>query len=257
MAEALLAGRRAVVTGAGDIGRVIVGELVAHGASVVVWGLDEPQLAEVAAAGGGRVSTTTVDVTSRASVEDAAATAQDRLGGVDVLVASAAIQGPIAPVVDTDDDQWRLTLDINLTGVFTCCRALLPALKASPAGSIVNVSSIGGVRGEPEIAAYCASKFGVIGFSESLADEVGRDGVRVNCVCPGAVDSRMNTELLAAVAESQGQSLDEVVDGLLAVTALGRLVTAQDVARAVVFLASDLAQGVTRQSLLVDCGLRG
>lgn len=256
----LLAGRHAVVTGAGDIGRVIVRELVLNGATVVAWDTDETLFADGFGLGRdeqSRVKSATVDVTSVQSVEKAAAEAVEELGRVDILVNSAAVLGPVASVQETSRDQWNRVLDINLSGVFTCCSALLPALVEAGSGSIVNVSSVGGLSGEANIAAYCASKFGVIGFSESLAGEVGPLGVRVNCVCPGAIDSRMNSSLLDAFAAGQGRDSQDLLDDLLASTPLRRLITAEEVARAVAFLASDFSQGITGQSLRVDGGLSG
>ena len=255
-----MAGRRAVVTGAGDIGRVIVRELVSNGATVIAWDSDENLFADCFGLGqeeGSRVGSAKVDVTSARSVEKAATEAIQELGRVDILVNSAAVLGPVASVQEISHDHWSQVLDVNLSGVFTCCSALLPALIEAGSSSIVNVSSVGGLRGEANIAAYCASKFGVIGFSESLASEVGPLGVRVNCVGPGAIDSRMNSSLLNAYAADQGRASQDLLDDLLASTPLRRLITTEEVARAVAFLASDFSQGITGQSLRVDGGLSG
>ena len=258
-AAGLLGDRVALLTGTGEIGRAVAVELTAHGANVIAWDRDPVALAarerEVGDAGG-KAEVAIVDVTDPQQVTNAADDAVDRAGHVDILVNSAAVLGPVSPVLQTSDAAWRAVIDVNLTGVFTCCRAVLRHMVVRGSGSIINVSSIGGLRGEPDIAAYCASKFAVVGFSQALAHEVGPAGVRVNCVCPGAVDSRMNTELLEAAAAAKNTDSKEVFDAVIAATALQRLAGPRDIARAIVFLASDLASFITAQSLAVDGGLR-
>jgi len=158
-------------------------------------------------------------------------------------------------VADLDPDQWQETLDVNLTGVYLCCRAFVALMAATGGGSIVNISSIGGLKGEPDFASYCASKFGVIGLTQSLAREVGPFNIRVNAVCPGAVESQMNTDTMARDARRYGITIDDVEERILSRTALGRLVQPGDVADAVVFLASDLSSCITAESLAVTGGI--
>ena len=246
----LLEGRRAVVTGAGDIGSVVAQRLRDHGASVEVWDSSAASLSRVEAGG---MAVRLVDVTDRSAVaaaaEDAEATAP-----VSVLANTAAV-ARFGSVADLDPDDWQQTLDVNLTGVYLCCRAFAGLMAARGEGSIVNISSIGGLRGEPDFASYCASKFGVIGLTQSLAREVGSCGVRVNAVCPGAVESQMNTETMARDARRYGVALEDIERQILARTALGRLVQPGDVADAVVFLASDLSSCITGESLAVTGGI--
>ena len=246
----LLEGRRAVVTGAGDIGSVVARRLRDHGAAVEVWDSSAAALERVEAAG---AAVRQVDVTDRGAVEAAAAEAVAE-GPVDALANTAAV-ARFGSVADLDPDDWQATLDVNLTGVYLCCRAFVGPMAAAGGGSIVNVSSIGGLRGEPDFASYCASKFGVIGLTQSLAREVGSSGIRVNAVCPGAVESQMNTETMARDARRYNITVEDVEQRILARTALGRLVQPGDVADAVVFLASDLSSCITAESLAVTGGV--
>ncbi len=246
----LLEGRRAVVTGAGDIGSVVAQRLHDHGASVQVWDASAAALSRI---GTDEIDVRQVDVTDRDAVEDAAGDAV-ATAPVNVLANTAAV-ARFGSVAELDPDDWQDTLDVNLTGVYSCCRAFIGLMAARAGGSIVNISSIGGLRGEPDFASYCASKFGVIGLTQSLAREVGSFGIRVNAVCPGAVESQMNTETMARDARRYGMTLEDVEQRILARTALGRLVQPDDVADAVVFLASDLSSCITGESLAVTGGI--
>jgi NAD(P)-dependent dehydrogenase (short-subunit alcohol dehydrogenase family) len=246
-----LQGRRAVVTGAGAIGRRMVERLGAEGVRVAVWDSSPEVLGGLAR---GASSTHVVDVTSPADVARAAAETLEGLGGVDILVTTAAVAS-VSTVADMEPAEWRRVLDVNLTGVFLTCQAFVRGMVEAGSGSIVNVSSIGGLRGEPEFSHYCASKFGVIGFSQSLAREVGASGVRVNCVAPGAIESPMNTQTMARDARRTGRSVDDVADQIRAKVALGRLGTPDDVADATLYLVSGLAGYVTGRTLSVDGGV--
>ena len=246
----LLEGRSAVVTGAGDIGGVVAQRLHDHGASVEVWDASAAALSRVEADG---IGVRQVDVTDRDAVTSAAEDAV-AVGPVNVLANTAAV-ARFGSVADLDPDQWQETLDVNLTGVYLCCRAFVALMAATGGGSIVNISSIGGLKGEPDFASYCASKFGVIGLTQSLAREVGPFNIRVNAVCPGAVESQMNTDTMARDARRYGITLEDVEQRILSRTALGRLVQPGDVADAVVFLASDLSSCITAESLAVTGGI--
>ena len=245
-----LEGRRAVVTGAGDIGSVVARRLHDHGATVEVWDRSSEALAGVQGEG---ITVRRLDVTDRAAVEDAARDAV-RDGPVDALVNTAAV-ARFGSITDLDPDDWQQTIDVNLTGVYLCCRAFVGSMARAGGGSIVNISSIGGLRGEPDFASYCASKFGVIGLTQSLAREVGSSGIRVNAVCPGAVESQMNTDTMARDARRSGITVEDVEQKILARTALGRLVQPSDIGDAVVFLASDLSSCITAESLAVTGGV--
>jgi NAD(P)-dependent dehydrogenase (short-subunit alcohol dehydrogenase family) len=251
MITSLLDQRTAVVTGGGDIGGVIARGLQHHGAKVEIW----DRSAEVLnAAGADGLSPREVDVTDLDAVVTAAEAACGEHAGVEIVVNSAAI-AEFGSVTELDPAAWQHTIDVNLTGVFNVCRAFVPSMRTAGRGSIVNISSIGGLRGEPDFASYCASKFAVIGFTQSLAREVGPFGVRANCVCPGAVESRMNTETMARDARRYGISIDDVERRIVARTSLQRLVQPTDIANAVVFLASDLSSCITAESISVTGGV--
>ena len=238
------------MTGAGDIGAAVVTALSQHGAAVIVWDRHPRILEELPEGVTGRA----VDVTSDSEVASATEAVIEAEGRIDILVNTAGILTSAA-VADMSTDAWQQTIDVNLSGVFRCCRAVVGPMIERGSGSIVNVSSTGGLRGAADLAHYCASKFGVIGLSESLAREVGQNGIRVNCVCPGAVESQMNTATLAAMARRAGSSYEAVEESIIANTALGRLVQPADVANAAVFLASDLSSCITGIALPVSGGL--
>jgi 3-oxoacyl-[acyl-carrier protein] reductase len=209
------AGRRAVVTGgASGLGRCTADRIAAEGGTVIRWDLT-----------GGDV---TVDVADPQSVEAAMAESLARLGGLDILVNSAGITGATVPVQDFPIDSWRRTIDVNLTGLFLCCRAAVPALLANGYGRIVNVSSVAGKEGNPNASAYSASKAGVIAFTKSLGKELATQSVLVNCITPATFDS----PILAQLPQSQ-------VDYMLSRIPMGRLGKAEESAALICWLASE------------------
>ena len=234
-----LEGKTALVTGASrGIGRAIALELAAAGASVVVGYRGSAEEAEaVARETGGRAA--------QADVSDAeqARGLVEGAGDLDVLVNNAGVtrDGLIARMPDED---WRTVLETNLSAMFYTCRAVTRGMMKRRSGSIVNVSSIVGVRGNPGQTNYSAAKAGIIGFTKSLARELGARGVRANVVVPGYVKTAL-TDVLP----------EEARQAMLANTPLGRLGDPEDVARAVRFLCSDEASFVTGEVLLVDGGL--
>jgi 3-oxoacyl-[acyl-carrier protein] reductase len=251
---ALLTGRTAVVTGAGDIGRVVARVLHDHGASLMVWDASEDALENLRSSGLSRLETRRLDLTSWPDVQAAADDAAVQLDRIDVLVNTAAI-ATFASVRNLAVEDWRRTIDVNLTGVFLTCKAVVGHMVDQGGGSIVNISSIGGLRGEPEFSHYCAAKFGVIGLTESLAREVGEHGVRVNAVCPGAVESAMNTATMDRDARRLGVPTAQIEKMIVARTALRALTQPEDIANAVLWLASDLASFVTGVSVPVTGGV--
>jgi len=254
LVPSLLVGRTAVVTGAGDIGAVVARELVRHGAIVEVWDRSAPALDRVGEICRGGVTTRRVDTTSWPELEAATHDTVGKLGTVDVLVNTAAVL-TFSPVAEMDPDVWRETIEVNLTGVFLSCRAIVGHMISNGRGSIITISSVAGLRGEPDLSHYSASKFGVIGLTQSLAREAGPFGVRANCVSPGAIASAMNTETLASAARRLGASVEESERQVIARTPLRRLGEPLDVANVVVFLASDLASFVTGQTIAVTGGI--
>ena len=236
---ASLEGRTALVTGASrGIGRAIAVELARAGASVVVGyrsGRDEAE--ELAGAIGART------VQGDVSVPDEAARVVEEAGEIAILVNNAGLtrDGVLARM---SDDDWRSVLDTNLSSVFYTCRAVMRGMMKRRAGAIVNVSSIVGVHGNWGQANYAASKSGIIGFTKSLAQELGSRGVRANVVAPGYIKTRL-TEVIPEDARTK----------MLDLTPLGRLGDPEDVAGAVRFLCSDEAAFITGEVLLVSGGL--
>lgn len=237
-------GKRALVTGAaGGIGRATVELLAAEGADVV--GVD---LRVDDGAGEGDREVLACDVGDPASVEVAVAAAVERLGGLDVLVNVAGID-QFRRFADLDVVVWQRHLDVNLTGPMLMSHAALPHLR-SGGGAIVTIASIAGLRAQPYQAAYCASKAGVIMLMKSLALELAADGIRVNTVCPGGVETDLP---MAAAAEHTDSDLDW---SLLMETSGARygFMPPSDIADAVAYLASDAAASVTGAVLSVDRG---
>jgi 3-oxoacyl-[acyl-carrier protein] reductase len=234
-----LEGKTALVTGASrGIGRAIAEELAAAGAAVVLgYRSGEAEAEEAAAAVGGRAV--------RADVSDAesARALVEAAGDVDILVNNAGLtrDGLLARM---SDDDWRTVIDTNLSSVFYTCRAVCRPMMKKRAGAIVNVSSIVGVHGNWGQTNYAASKAGIIGFTKSLAKELGSRNVRANVVAPGYVRTQL-TDVLP----------EEATSAMLEQTPLGRLGEPADVAGAVRFLCSDAASFVTGEVLLVDGGL--
>ena len=183
--EGRFAGRAAVVTGgASGLGKAAAARIVAEGGRVVLWDLNADTL-KAAAAEVGAVTTVALDVADPEAVASAAETSNAALGGrIDILVASAGVTGATAPVQEFPIDSWKRVVDINLNGVFYCCRAVVPFMLANGYGRIVNVASVAGKEGNPNASAYSASKAGVIGFTTSLGKELAGKGVIANSLTP-------------------------------------------------------------------------
>lgn len=184
-----LAGKRAAVTGAAQgIGRAVAEGFLASGASVALWdrdaGLLEKTRAELASEG--QVTAIEMDVTDPESAVTAAGRTTEALGGLDILVNNAGISGPIHPTWEYPLDEWRRVVDIDLNGVFYCCRAAVPGMIAQNYGRIVNVASIAGKEGNPNAPAYSAAKAGVIALTKSLGKELADKDIAVNCITPAA-----------------------------------------------------------------------
>lgn len=225
-------GRSAIITGgARGIGFAIAQRLTASGASVSLWDADAAKLAESKAALGlpdERVHTATVDVTDDAAVDRAAAEVEREFGRIDVMVASAGITGPNTKTWDYPVDAWRRVIDIDLTGVFLCCRAVVPYMRSRNYGRIVNIASIAGKEGNPNAPAYSAAKAGVIGLTKSLGKELADTAITVNCVTPAAV----KTEIF-------DQMTPEFTAFMLSKIPMGRFGLVEEIAALVTWLASE------------------
>jgi 2-hydroxycyclohexanecarboxyl-CoA dehydrogenase len=234
----------AFVTGAGQgIGRAIATRLADEGATVVVTDLVETRAEQTANALPGAVPMA-LDVTDREAVQAAAGHVAETLGRIDVLVNNAGWD-KAAPFVDSDPDDWDRAIRINLYGQLHTCKAIVPLMVAQGGGAIVNLGSDAGRVGSGGEAVYSAAKGGVISFTKSLAREVARSRIRVNCVCPGPTD----TPLFASMG---GEKLREA---LIRAIPFRRLAQPIDIANAVTFLASDEASFITGQTVSVSGGL--
>ncbi len=253
-----LRGRVAAVTGgAGGIGAAICRALAAEGSPVAVCDarLDAAKaLAEQVQAAGGTAAAWGFDVTDRAAVEAASDAIEDRLGGLEIWVNGAGISR-IVPFLDCSEETWDTTMAVNLKGVFLGCQAAIRRMLPRRRGALINLSSQSGKIGNSQYAAYCASKFGVVGLTQSLAVEFARSGIRVNAVCPGVVATHLWDGMIGDYARKRDLRPEDVMPYLAEKVPMGRLCTAEDVARAVVFLASDDAAHVTGEAMNVSGGL--
>jgi NAD(P)-dependent dehydrogenase (short-subunit alcohol dehydrogenase family) len=189
------AGRCAVITGGGSgLGKEVARRLVAEGAQVALWDIDEAGV-EAARAEMGAKLALAVDVSRQASVEEAARRSNEVLGRIDILVTSAGITGATVPVHQFPVDSWVRTVEINLNGVFYCCREVVPYMLSGGYGRIVNVASVAGKEGNPNASAYSASKAGVIGLTKSLGKELAKAGVIVNALTPATFESPILDQL--------------------------------------------------------------
>jgi len=222
-------GRTAVVTGgAAGIGQAIATRLAASGARVCLWDRDGTALDSTRKALGTGHLGVALDVASEADVAAATESTLTTFGRIDILVCSAGITGPNLPVADYPLADWRQVIDINLTGVFLCNRAVLSAMRAADYGRIVNIASIAGKEGNPNAGAYSASKAAVIALTKSLGKEMAKTGIRVNCVTPAAVRTGMFSQMTQAH-----------IDFMLSKIPMGRFGTVEEIAALVAWLCSE------------------
>ena len=179
--------------------------------------------------------------------------AREAMGDLDILVNGAGV-APTAPLVKTTDEQWRQAIEVNLSGAFYCLREALPSMTGRGWGRVVNIASIAGKTGAPYIAAYAASKHGLLGLTKVAALEVAARGVTVNAVCPGYVDTPMTDESIRRIVEKTGVGADEVRRRLEESSPQKRLFTAAEVSALVLFLCGDAAAGINGQAVNVDGG---
>jgi NAD(P)-dependent dehydrogenase (short-subunit alcohol dehydrogenase family) len=241
-----LKGTVAVVTGGGSgIGRATSMLLAERGASVLVADVDGGAAEKVAAEIGEASSFIEVDVTQVDQVDAMVQQAVSSYGGLHIAVNNAGTSGLFGATADVDPDEWRRVLDLNLTGVFLCMRAQIPAILAAGGGAIVNTSSGAGLMGFAGLPAYVASKHGVIGLTRAAALEYSAKGIRVNAVCPGTVRTPMLEAFTGdeATLQAMGRAMP-----------IKRLATPEEIAEAIVWLASPSASYVTGHALAVDGG---
>lgn len=271
-----LSGKIALITGAGGehgIGRAICQRLAQEGCTLVVndlharpyaasgWGGLPALVAEIEA-GGQRALAVAADVSDTGQVDAMVQKAVDHFGRVDILVNNAGSRpGPDrVPVVELSEEAWDAVHNVNIKGTFLCAQAVARhMIERGQGGKIVNISSTMGRVGKPRYAAYCASKFAVIGFTQSLAHELAPHQINVNVVCPGTTLTERIGYIAAAVNDQQAPTAEitqSMLDDIAAMTPLGRVAEPADVARTVVFLASAEADYITGASHLVAGGIR-
>jgi 3-hydroxybutyrate dehydrogenase len=247
-----LAGQHAVVTGGGSgIGAVTAEALIRSGARVTLMGRDAARLDAQRAALSelGEVASISVDVGNEAAV----AAAFEQAGAVDLLINNAG-QAQAAPFAHTDMALWQRMLEVNLTGVFLCTRAVLPGMLERGAGRIVNIASTAGQIGYAYVAAYCAAKHGVIGLTRALALEVATKGVTVNAVCPGYTETELLRASLDQITSKTSRSEQEARSILLRHNPQNRFVAPEEVANAVLWLCMPGSAAITGQSISVSGG---
>jgi meso-butanediol dehydrogenase / (S,S)-butanediol dehydrogenase / diacetyl reductase len=245
-----LDGKVGIVTGAASgIGRAIAIALAGEGARVMAADVNEGGLAQTAAAGSGAVLTKRCDVTRSEDVKALVDETVGAFGGLHVLCNNAGISIPNR-VTELSEDDWDRTLAVNLKGVFLGCKYGIPAMLRSGGGSIINTGSVNSLVAEPYLSAYCASKGGVLMLTKEIALDFAREGIRCNCICPGWVDTPINTPH----AQMMG-GLDKVLAGLPEWQPIGRQGYPKEIASVVVFLASDDSSFMTGSAVVVDGGM--
>ncbi len=252
-----LTGRGAVVTGGGrGIGRAVARALAEEGAAVVVSARSTKEIEAVAAelvANGHTAHAVTCDVADEASVKTLAEAAAKLLGTVDVLVNNAGI-ALSNPVKRLPLEEWNRIIGINATGTFLCTRAFIQGMIDRGWGRVVNVASVAGLRGGRYIAAYSASKHAQIGFTRALAAEVADQGVTVNAICPGYVDTPMTEYSVSRMVEKAGISEEEALEHILALSPQHRLIRPEEIAHVAVMLCGKNGEGISGQAIAIDGG---
>ena len=244
-------GLRVLVTaGASGIGLEIARAFVREGARVHVCDVDAAALAATAKSDP-ELAQSTCDVADRAQVAKLFDTALKTLGSLDCLVNNAGIAGPTGKVEEVNPEDWDRCLAVDLTGQFNCARLAIPHLKQSSNASIMNLSSQAGKHGFPLRSAYAAAKWGVVGFTKSISQELGKDGIRVNCIQPGLVAGDRIRRVIEAKAQQNGRSFKEQEAFMMQFQSIKSYVTPQQIADMVVFTASPRARTVSGQAIAV------
>jgi 2-hydroxycyclohexanecarboxyl-CoA dehydrogenase len=249
----------AIITGGGTgIGKAISFAFAKEGATVAVAARNLSRLEEVVKdikAKGGKAKAIQTDISAHEQIKRMVAQTIDEFGQIDILVNNAA-RGTFnnADVADMNLDEWHDSLATNLTGTMLCSREVLKYMIPRRGGNIINVSSVAGISGVPRESPYAASKWGVIGFTETLAIEVGKHNIRVNCISPGATRTQEFEDWVKTAAKSAGISYEAVMSKLTDNNALKRIAETEEIAACIVFLASDDSSAITGHNLVASCG---
>ncbi len=251
-----IANLRVLVTaGAAGIGLRIAEAFVREGAKVYVCDVDEAALAALAKSHP-QILGTRCDVTDRAAVAAMFADAVDRLGGLDCLVNNAGIAGPTGPVHEIDPKDWDRCLDVCITSQFNCTRLAVEHLRKSKNASIVNLSSAAGKFGFPNRSPYAAAKWAVVGFTKTIAIELGQYGIRCNAILPGVVEGERIRRVIEAKAKVAGKTPREIEDAWLAHASLKELIQPEQLADTIVLLASPRGRQTSGQAISIDGNLQ-
>ena len=240
-----------ITAGAAGIGREFARAFAGNGAKVYVCDIDEAALADLAKEIAGLIARR-CDMSRRAEIERMVPEAAAALGGIDVLINNAGISGLTLPVDQYPADDWDKVMAVNLTAMFDVTRLAIPHLKQSDAGCIINMSSIAGRYGFANRSPYAASKWGVIGFTKTLALELGEFGIRANAIAPGAVEGDRIVRVFRGRAQISGRSMEEVKAEALAAQSIKTMIDPKDIAQLAVFLASDAAKSISGQVIPID-----
>jgi NAD(P)-dependent dehydrogenase (short-subunit alcohol dehydrogenase family) len=250
MTERRFAGKVAFITGAGSgIGRATAIAFAAEGANVALADIDaagNEETARLVREYGGQVLTAKCDVTSSSDIQAVIGQTVKEFGRLDVAFNNAGIEQPPAPLVDITEDEWSRLLDVNLRSAFLCMKYEIPAMLKSGGGSIVNTSSGAGVVGIREQAAYVASKHGIIGLTKSVALEYAAQGIRVNAICPGIIETPMMDRFSGGTPEGRERVIGQ--------EPVGRMGRPEEIASAVLWLSSDLGSFATGHAMVIDGG---
>ncbi len=253
-----LSDKVAIITGGGyGIGKQIALKYAAAGAKIAIAArsLDPMKrtCAELEKLGAKAISVQT-DVAKEAGCAHMAEETVKAFGRIDILVNNAGIAGPTKRITDMSLAEWQEVIDIDLTGAWLASRAVIPQMDKNRAGNILMISSGAGRRGYPLRSPYAAAKWAMIGLTQTLAGEWGQRGIRVNCICPGAIEGDRIERVIRARAESLKQPYEAVKAAFVGQAALQRMATEEEVARAALFLVAESSAGVTGQTINVDCG---
>jgi NAD(P)-dependent dehydrogenase (short-subunit alcohol dehydrogenase family) len=247
-----LDGKRVVLTAGGaGIGRVTLQTLFEAGARLVTCDVDQEALDKLRSELP-EVPAIPADVALEADVDRLFALAEQQLGGLDVLINNAGIAGPTGPIEAIEPEDWRRCLEVNITGQYLCARRAVPMLKAAAGGAIVNLSSAAGRFGFALRSPYCASKWAVIGLTKALAIELGADQIRVNAICPGAVEGDRINRVIAAKAKARGVSFEAMYQEYTQTASMRRMISPRDIANMILYLCSDAGRVVSGQAIGVD-----
>ena len=250
----MLNGKTALITGGGrGIGRAIALAFAREGARIAVAARTTEQVQEVAAEMGNGAIALVCDVANPENVTRMFTEMRERLGDPNILVNNAGI-AESATIVNTTDELWHRHLAINLSGTFYCTRAAMPAMLKSKWGRVINIASIAAKIGAPYIAAYTASKHGVLGLTRSVAMEVATTGVTVNAICPGYVDTEMVSRGVERIVTTTGRSAEQALESLIKMNPQHRLITSEEVAAVALLLASEEGRGINGQGINIDGG---